>query len=163
MVYKFNRDFSTVWLVNENEDLAVGYNPCVLNARKLAAIDLVFLGPKLIITEFVAGVFLSAALGIFILVRSHGSPAPIALGLYLISLGLNYVPMLIYAIVITRGKSARAELGSELENKRAAMADYRRQSLWLLVPLVVAFIALTQDRAAVGRQSAIPPRGPSRQ
>src|SRR5215813_8037183 len=74
----FNGDFSTVWLVNENQGLAVSYNPCVLNARKLAAIDLVFLGPKLVITEFVAGLFLSAALGIFILVRSHGSPAQIA-------------------------------------------------------------------------------------
>ena len=141
----------------------LSYNPCVLNARKLAAIDLVFLGPKLIITEFLAGVFLSAALGVFILVRSHGSPAQIALGLYLILLGLNYVPMLIYAIVITRGKSARAELGSEIENKRVAMANYRRQSLWLLVPLVVPLVTLTQDRAAVERRSAIPPRGPSRQ
>jgi hypothetical protein len=71
--------------------------------------------------------------------------------------------MLIYAIVITRGKSARTELGSELENKRSAMASYRRQSLWLLVPLVVPLVALTQGRAAVRRRSAIPPRGPSPQ
>ena len=161
-MYKFNGDFSTVWLINENRDLAVSYNPCVLNARKLAAIDLVFLGPKVIIAEFVAGVFLSAALGIFVLVRSHGSPAQIALGLYLITLGLNYVPMLIYAVVITKGNSASAQLGSELENKRVAMANYRRQSLWLLVPLVLPLVALTEGRAAVERRNAIPPRGPSR-
>ena len=141
----------------------MNYNPCVLNARKLAAIDLVFLGPKVIIAEFVAGVLLSAALGIFVLVRSHGSPAQIALGLYLITLGLNYVPMLIYAIVITRGKSASAELGSELENKRVAIANYRRQSFWLLVPLVVPLVVLIQGRAAVERRSTIPPSGPSRQ
>ena len=45
----------------------------MLNARKLVAIDLVFLGSKAIITEFSAGVFLSAALGVFVLVREHGS------------------------------------------------------------------------------------------
>jgi hypothetical protein len=74
----------------------------VLDPRKLAAIDLAFLGPKVVITEFVAGVFLSAALGVFVLVRGHGTPAQTALGLYLISLGLNYIPMLIYAIAINK-------------------------------------------------------------
>jgi hypothetical protein len=64
------------------------------------------------------------------------------LGLYLISLGINYVPMLIYAITINRAKSARAELGDELDEKRVAMAKYRRQSLWLLVPLIVPIVAL---------------------
>ena len=135
----------------------------MLNPRKLAAIDLVFLGPKLIITEFVAAVFLSAALGIFVLVRGHGSPGQIALGLYLISLSLNYIPMLIYAIVITHRKNAWAELGSELDNKREATAKYRRQSLWLLVPLVVPFVALRQSRTTVERGGAIPPTGRSPQ
>ena len=126
----------------------VSYNACVLDPRKLAALDLVFLGPQVIITEFLAGVFLSAALGIFVLVRGHGSPGQISLGLYLISLGVNYVPMLIYAIAITRAKSAWAELGSELDNRRAAMARYRRQSLWLLVPLIVPVITFTQRRTS---------------
>jgi hypothetical protein len=118
----------------------------VLNARKLVAIDLVFLGSKAIITEFSAGVFLSTALGVFVLVREHGSAAQIVLGLYLISLGVNYIPMLIYAIAITRARSARAELGGELDNKPVTMAKYRRQSLWLLVPLVVPFTVFSQAR-----------------
>ena len=45
--------------------------PCVLNPRKLAAIDLALLGPKVIISEFIIGVFLSAALGVFVLLRGH--------------------------------------------------------------------------------------------
>jgi hypothetical protein len=118
----------------------------VLNARKLVAIDLVFLGSKAIITEFIAGVFLSAALGVFVLVRGHGSVAQIVLGFYLISLGVNYIPMLIYAIAITRARSAQAELGGELDNKRVTMAKYRRQSLWLLVPLVVPLMVFSQAR-----------------
>ena len=118
----------------------------MLNARKLVAIDLVFLGSKAVITEFSAGVFLSAVLGVFVLVRGHGSVAQIVLGSYLISLGVNYIPMLIYAIAITRARSARAELGGELDNKRVTMGKYRRQSLWLLVPLVVPLTVFSQAR-----------------
>ena len=64
----------------------------MFDARKLAAIDLIFLGPKVIITEFSAAVFLSAVLGILVLVRGHHSLAQVVLGLYLFSLGINYVP-----------------------------------------------------------------------
>jgi hypothetical protein len=116
----------------------------LLNPRKLAAIDIAFLGPKFIIAEFAGGVLLCAALGAFVLFRGRGSFVQILLGLYLISLGINYVPMLIYAITISRAKSARAELGRELDEKRVAMAKYRRQSLWLLVPLIVPIAALAQ-------------------
>lgn len=118
----------------------------MLNPRKLAAIDLAFLGPKLIVSEFTLGVLLSIALGVFVLLRGHRSPAQIALGLYLISLGLNYIPMLVYAIAINKAKSARRELGNELDNKSAAMKKYRRQSVWLLIPLIVPIVALTQTR-----------------
>jgi len=118
----------------------------VLDARKLVAIDLVFLGAKVIIVEFAIGILFSAALGVFVLLRGHGSLVQVVLGLYLISIGINYVPMLIYAIAITKANSARAELGSELDDKGAAMAKYRRQSLWLLVPLSVPVVVITQTR-----------------
>jgi hypothetical protein len=114
------------------------------NPRKLAAIDLAFLGPKFIIAEFAAGVLLSAAIGGFILLRSH-SAKQVLLGLYFISVAINYVPMLIYSVVITRNRSARAELGDELNDVRSAAAKYRRQSLLLLVPLVVPFISLYRE------------------
>jgi hypothetical protein len=127
----------------------------VFNARKQAAIDLIFLGPKVIITEFSAGVFLSAVLGIFVLVRGHHSLAQIVLGLYLISLGINYVPMLNYAIRMNRAKSARAELGNELDDERVAMAKCSRQSLWLLVPRIVPLIALAQSRKPQSNNSTV--------
>ena len=104
------------------------YNPLlrpVLNPRKLAAIDIVFLGSKLIIAEFAGGVLLCVALGTFVLLRGH-SFWQFALGLYFISLGINYVPLLAYAISITRRQSARAEMGDELGDKGWAMAKYRR-------------------------------------
>ena len=39
--------------------------------RKLAAIDIVFLGPRLIIAEFTGGVLLCVVLGAFVLYRGH--------------------------------------------------------------------------------------------
>jgi hypothetical protein len=115
-----------------------------MNPRKLVAIDIVFLGSIFIIAEFVSGVVLYVALGIFVLVRGN-SFGKLALGLYLISLGINYVPMLIYALVITKCKSARAELGDELNDKHRAMAKYRRKSLLLLVPLLIPLVALIRE------------------
>jgi len=117
----------------------------VINPRKLAAIDIVFLGSKLIIAEFAGGVLLCVALGTFVLFRGH-SFWQIALGLYFISLGINYVPLLVYAVAITSGQSARAEMGDELRDERRAMARYRRQSILLLVPLLVPILALARER-----------------
>jgi hypothetical protein len=73
-----------------------------------------------------------------------GSYWQLALGLYLILLGINYVPMLAYAVAISKGQSAEAELSDELSDKRRAMAKYRRQSLFLLVPLAAPIAALRQ-------------------
>ena len=117
----------------------------MINPRKLAAIYVVFLGSKFVIAEFAGGVLLCVALGTFVPFRG-ASFRHLALGLYLISLGINYVLMLAYAIAITRGESARAEMGDELNDKRRAMAKYRRQSLLLLVPLLVPIVALGQER-----------------
>lgn len=118
--------------------------PVVINPRKLAAIDIVFLGSKLIIVEFAGGVFLCAGLGAFALFRSH-SFWQLVVGLYFLSLGINYVPLLVYATAITRARSARAELGDELDHPRQAMAKYRRQSILLLIPLLVPILAFAQE------------------
>src|SRR5579863_3053695 len=117
----------------------------VINPRKLAAIDIVFLGSKVIIAEFAGGVLLSVALGAFVLHRGH-SFWQFVLGAYLLLLGINYVPMLAYAVAITSGKSAKAEMGDELNDPRRAMAKYRRQSVLLLVPLLVPLLALVRER-----------------
>jgi hypothetical protein len=123
----------------------VQYQPVApAQSSQTRPIDIALLGSKFIIAEFAGGVLLCAGLGVFVLVRGHGSLAQLLLGLYLITLGVNYVPMLIYAIAITRANSARSELGEELEDKPRAMAKYRRQSVLLLVPLLVPIVALNR-------------------
>lgn len=115
----------------------------MLNLQKLAAIDIAFLGARLIIAEYAIGVLAAPALGVFTLLR-ESSYWQIVVGVYLILLGVNYIPMLAYAVAIGNGQSAQAELSDELSDKRQAMAKYRRQSVLLVVPLLVPIIALRQ-------------------
>jgi hypothetical protein len=113
--------------------------------RKLAAIDVAFLGPKIILAEFAAGALFSIALGIFALFRSH-SGSGIAIGIYLLCLGINYVPMFGYALGIGSRDNAKYTLGDELQQSRTEMSKYRRQSLLLLIPLSVPLFALFSAR-----------------
>jgi hypothetical protein len=55
----------------------------------------------------------------------------------LLFLGINYIPLLLYAIDISRRGSARQEIADELESQQKSFRKYRRQSLWLSVPLAV--------------------------
>ena len=102
---------------------------------------LVFLGPRIILAEFSLGVFGSFALGVLTLLRSH-SLRGIALGSYLLFIGINYVSLLLYAISLVRHNSAKDEIADELTEKRRMFRKYRRQSLLLLVPLAVPILAL---------------------
>jgi hypothetical protein len=118
----------------------------MVNLRRLPAIDITFLGYKFVLAEYAIGVFFSAALGLFVLLRGH-SFWQICLGIYLICPGTNYMPMLAYTVSLANKDGARAKLGDELTDKAGAMAKYRRQSLLLLVPIVVPILALTHRRA----------------
>ena len=89
----------------------------------------------------------SAALGVFVLVRGHAFWQMI-LGIYLICVGLNYLPLLLYAIVLRDRQDARKEIADELVSTRQTFSRYRSQSLLLLVPLFVAIIGLAQWRRA---------------
>jgi|SRR5208337_3593628 len=120
----------------------------MLNVRKLAAIDLHFLGAKLILTEFALGVVGSVALGVLTVragMQRFHSRQMIAFGGYLVLLGINYVPLLLHALSMLREGSVQQEIGGELEDKRAAFRKYRRQSLFLLLPLIVPIAAIVQE------------------
>ena len=118
----------------------------MIEIRKLAAIDLTFLGSKIAIPEFLLGVIGPVALGVFIGVRGH-TPAEWLLALYFLLLGLNYVPLLIHAVSLSRSGTAMQEIADEIgAGKREAMRKYRRGSLLLLLPLVVPWLAFSQRR-----------------
>jgi len=116
----------------------------MIDIRKLVEVDISFLGTKIILAEFTLGVLGSLALGFFILLRSH-SIWQMILGWYILSMGVNYVPMLVYAIAMVRHRGARPELGVEPRHGTRPNFKYTIQSLVLLVPLLVPGMAIVQE------------------
>src|SRR5262245_18263939 len=116
----------------------------MISIRKLAAVDIAFLGPRVVLAEFGLGVLGPTALGVLSLVRAQSVNGSL-IGAYLISLGINYIPLMWYAVRIARGSTAVAEIADESSDRGRLFRRYRRQSLILLLPLVVPIAALWQE------------------
>jgi hypothetical protein len=125
----------------------------MISIRKLAAVDIAGLGPRLIIAEFVLGVAGPLGLGILTLLRSN-SLAGRLFGAYLVCLAVNYVPLLLYAIRFTRQKSAWEEIADEPGDRTELHRKYRRVSLLLLLPVVVPLISLLEWRSERAARAA---------
>jgi hypothetical protein len=78
----------------------------MINIRKLAAVDMAWLGARVIIVEYFFGVIFPFLLG-FLSVRA-GLFGPVligweaGLGIWLITIAMNYIPLLIYAVLIAK-------------------------------------------------------------
>jgi len=125
----------------------------MIQVRKLVAVELTYLGPKIIIAEYAIAVVvgllvatLSLRAGLFM---THATWQTI-LGLYLLFVALTYAVLLGYALSMTRRGNSQAEIAHEVESNgtRATFRKYRRQSIWLLVPLAVPFVALKERRSS---------------
>jgi hypothetical protein len=119
----------------------------VIEIRRLAALDIAFLGPRFILAEFSIGVFGSLALAFLTLVRTHSLGGTV-FGAYLLCIGINYVPLLVHAIDLVRHGTAKQEIADELSEERRMFRKYGRQSVLLLVPLVVPILAIVQWRSS---------------
>ena len=118
----------------------------IINVRKLAALDIVFHGPKFILIEFALAVFICASVGLSILHGANHSPLMIILGSFFLGVSLNYIPLLLYSINIAKHKSAQQEVAYELEHKDRYAAKYTLQSiLLLLMPLAMLLLAVYQN------------------
>jgi len=122
--------------------------------RKLVALDIVLHGPRFIMIEFGVGTPAILAVGLWLM---SGSLA-YALGLYLFLTGLNYVPLLIYAVLIVRGGSARKETEYGLSHDRHYVRKYSTQQLLLFVPLAVMALAIAQELKQSQSPSQVAPK-----
>lgn len=134
----------------DNNALNADQHYTIIKVRKLAALDIVFHGPKFILIEFALGVIGCAALGLFSIYFGllHGpdhSLFAVILGCYLLLIALNYVPLLFYAMSIVRHQSANQEVAYELEHRDKYAGKYMRQSTLLLIPLAVPTLAVYQE------------------
>ena len=109
-----------------------------LDVRKLAALDMAAHGKRFIVSEFGLGVVGPALFGVLSVwggLRS-GAAWETALGIWLLFIGLNYVPLLIHAVDLARlGASVTVD---------ASARRYGVLQLWILVPLAVVIMNVTQ-------------------
>jgi hypothetical protein len=118
----------------------------IINVRKLAALDIVFHGPKFILIEFALAVFICGSIGLLILHGANHSPLMIILGSFFLGVSLNYIPLLLYSINIVKHKSAQQEVAYELEHKDTYAGKYTLQSIvLLLMPLAMLLLAVYQN------------------
>jgi hypothetical protein len=118
------------------------------DVRRLAAVDMYGTRGRpwrrrVILAEFVAGAVLCSALGLVSLVSSGGAGGRL-LGAWLLGVGLNYVPLALHAVALSRPGALEAVVAG-LDVHRE-VRRYGVASLWLVVPLAVALLALTQAR-----------------
>jgi hypothetical protein len=118
------------------------------DVRRLAAVDMYGTRGRpwrrrVILAEFLAGAVLCSALGLVSLV-SFGGAGSRLLGAWLLGVGLNYVPLALHAVALSRPGALEAEV-TGLDVRRE-LRRYGVASLWLVVPLAVALLALTQAR-----------------
>lgn len=129
--------------------LAAGNGQLVINIRKLAALDLVFHGPRFVLIEFGGALVLTIGLAALSLRSAFSGPGqPIVweavLGVLLASIGANYVPLLIHAVSLVRSGAAREEVAAELDDAPLSQRRYGSQQFLLVVPFAVLAIAIAQ-------------------
>lgn len=117
----------------------------MISICKLAAVDMALFGTRIIVTEYALGVVLPLVLGLLSVRAGLFGPVRIgweaALGVWLLGIALNYIPLFLYALDIARTGSAREEGRPEF----AHAARYGIQQLMILVPLLVVILALAQE------------------
>jgi hypothetical protein len=121
-----------------------------VNVKRLAAIDMhgsrgTTRRKRIILAEFTAGLAATVALGAWLAIESSSLGTRI-FGVWLIGAGLNYAPLAVYAVLLSRPGALEAELagvdvGQELRR-------YSVLQLWIPVPLsLVAMTALERKPA----------------
>lgn len=116
----------------------------LIRVRRLAELDLALHGKRFTLSEFSAGVTLPAALGTYTLFIGH-SPFETLLGIYLVLLGLNYLPLLIYASAISRRSNERVEYSEASPSLKHEIKKYGVQQAIILIPFAVILVAFIQE------------------
>jgi hypothetical protein len=112
----------------------------MISIRKLAAVDMALHGTRLITIEFALGVLFPLLLAHFSFRAIH-SLLDALLALWLIGVAANYVPLFVYAVIISRAGTVETEGRPEV----AQIRRYNTQQFILLVPFFAAMLAAVQE------------------
>src|SRR5512143_2295863 len=118
----------------------------MINVRRLAGVDMALHGQRIIIAEFALGVLLTAVLGFFTMLSVLAGGLVVnwqsVSAFWLFGTAANYVPLLIYAVLIARGGTVQTEGKAEM----AEIKRYSVQQFVILIPFVMVILALLQER-----------------
>jgi len=67
------------------------------------------------------------------------------LGVYLLLTGINYIPLLIHAVLIVREGTAAQEVAGGLARDKHYVRKYSTQQLLIFVPFAVILLAVFQE------------------
>jgi hypothetical protein len=124
-------------------------NATQLNVRRLAAFDMhgargTRRRRRAILAEFALGAICCLVLGLWSL--TWGGAAGVLLGIWLLGLAANYLPLTAHVLALWQPGALKAEVaGADLT---AELRRYTRAQIWVLVPFWVAGLALAQGRRA---------------
>jgi len=112
-----------------------------------------------VLIEFAGAAALAGALaGLSLLSGLFGPGHPvlaeIVLGGVLSSIAVNYVPLLVYTVVLIRAGTAHQEVAPELEHSQHSQRRYGIQQFLLLVPFAVLVLAVVQALTRHARRGA---------
>jgi hypothetical protein len=129
-----------------------------MNVRRLAAIDMHGINGtrfrrRLILAEFVIGVVVLVPVGVWQAVSATGAGGR-SFALWLIGIGLNYVPLSAYAIGMTRAGALAEELAGV--DPATELRRYTVLQLWVLVPLSLVVLSARQILARYARRGQQP-------
>ena len=117
----------------------------MINIRKLAAVDMALNGARFILWEFALGVILPLILGWSSIragfMQSSSTNWESAMGFWLVGIALNYIPLLLYAILIAKAGTVKQEGETEIKYAKR----YGVQQVIILIPLLVVLLALAQE------------------
>ena len=112
----------------------------IINVRKLVALDITLHGPRFILIEFGVGTPAILAVGGYLAATSQ-----LVLGVYLLLTGINYVPLLGYALLLARRGTAAEEVADGLSQDKHYVRKYSTQQILIFVPLAVVLLAIFQS------------------
>ncbi|MEV4621588.1 hypothetical protein AB0J74_23120 [Asanoa sp. NPDC049573] len=117
-----------------------------MNVRRLAAVDMygsvgVAWRRWVILGEFLLGVVGGLALGLYLILRGGGT-GPAVFGVWVLGLGLNYLPLAGHALTLVAPGALERELaGVDLP---AALRYYSVRQFWVVVPLLFPALELAR-------------------
>jgi hypothetical protein len=117
-----------------------------VDVRRLAAIDMygtrgTTRRRRIILTEFIAGAIVMIGFGVW-LTTAAGPAFDRALGIYIVLAGLNYVPLALHGVALSRPGALDQELSGV-----DTFQEIRRYGLlqfWIFVPLSLVVMASRQ-------------------